>query len=256
MYPTLLEIGAFKVHSYGVLFALDFFLSVWFITSNAKKVDLDAEKQMDMAFWVFFLGMLGGRILFIITQFSYYMKNPGKMFAVWEGGFVFYGGLIMAAGVMYYHSKKYKFSLLDSYDLFAPAACIAHGFGRIGCFFAGCCYGVPTDFPLGMKFSSNLIPEEFRDVHIHPTQLYAATALAGLFVLLLWVFKNRKWRGQVVVTYFGLYAIIRSLLETIRGDKSREFIIEDTLSTSQGISILFFMTAVGLYIKNRPQKSN
>jgi phosphatidylglycerol---prolipoprotein diacylglyceryl transferase len=124
-----------------------------------------------------------------------------------------------------------------------PGLVLAHAFGRLGCFGAGCCHGRATDLPWGMKFDSDLIEESLRGLPIHPTQLYESFALFALYFLLIRVFQHRKFDGQVLMTYFMTYPIIRSIIEIYRGDSIRGFIIGDWLSTSQFISILIFIAA-------------
>ncbi len=128
-------------------------------------------------------------------------------------------------------------------DVLMPGVVMAHAFGRLGCLGAGCCYGRPTDLPWGIKLNSELVDIGFRGVPLHPTQLYESVSLFILFGGLMYLSKHKKFDGQVGLTYFMLYPIIRSIIEIFRGDTVRGFIIQDILSTSQFISILVFSVA-------------
>lgn len=140
-------------------------------------------------------------------------------------------------------------------DIMSPGLVVAHAFGRIGCLSAGCCYGRPTDAPWGIKLFSDLVDETHRGIPLHPTQLYESSALFILYAGLMYIFKHRKFDGQVGLTYFMLYPIIRSIIEVFRGDSIRGFVIDGILSTSQFISILVFAGAFAMLsyrLKNAP----
>lgn len=136
-----------------------------------------------------------------------------------------------------------------------PGLVIAHAFGRFGCLAAGCCYGKPTDSPLGIKLYSDLVDPAMRGIPLHPTQLYESFALFVLFAGLLWVSRKKVFDGQVVLTYFITYPIIRSVIEVFRGDLVRGFVIEDILSTSQFISLLVFLGATATLVVRLKKKN-
>ncbi len=129
-------------------------------------------------------------------------------------------------------------------DVLSPGLVIAHAFGRVGCLSAGCCYGRPTDVPWAIKLNSELVDDAFRNVPLHPTQIYESLSLFILYGGLLYISKEKKFDGQVGLTYFMLYPIIRSIIEIYRGDSVRGFVIEGILSTSQFISIVIFAIAL------------
>jgi phosphatidylglycerol---prolipoprotein diacylglyceryl transferase len=124
-----------------------------------------------------------------------------------------------------------------------------HGFGRIGCFMAGCCYGIPTDRFLGVIFTDEKCQAEPLNTSLHPTQLYEATLIFCIMAA-LWLFKSRKkFDGQLFLLYLIAYAFGRGLLELFRGDIQRGFIIEDVLSNSQFISMIVISVTIFFYIK-------
>ncbi len=250
MFPILFQLGPIPIHTYGALIAIGFLICVNIVKRLSIHDKLPVEKMLDLTFWGLLLGFLGARILYIITRWSVFMEDPISMFKIWEGGLVFLGGPLMIVPVFYFYMKKHQLNFWRLSDVFFPGMVIGHAFGRLGCISAGCCYGRPTGSDWGFKFFSEQIDVSLRGVPLHPVQLYEASALMVLFFGLLWVWKNKKFDGQVILTYFMVYPIIRSVVETFRGDSIRGFVIEGVLSTSQFLSILIFIGATAaMYLR-------
>jgi phosphatidylglycerol:prolipoprotein diacylglycerol transferase len=247
MHPLLfeLQIGSWTIpfHTYGLMIALGFILGITTVRRLAVASGLDPDEVSDLSFWLLMYGFLGSRILFVITRFEDYVRNPLDIFKVWEGGLVFFGGLILATVYAFHHFRKRRLDAWKMIDVLAPGLVIAHAFGRLGCLGAGCCYGRPTGSFLGVKFESDLVEQGFRGIPLHPVQAYEFVALLVLYFGLLGVFRHRKIEGQVGLTYFMTYPLIRGLVELFRGDSIRGFVIGHWLSTSQFISIWIFLGA-------------
>jgi phosphatidylglycerol:prolipoprotein diacylglycerol transferase len=248
MHPLLFNLGPIPIHTYGFLIAVGFLVCVYVIRKLSERAGLDAERNLDLTFWLLLVGFLGARVLFIITRLSYFAADPMDIFKVWEGGLVFFGGPLACVPFMAWYVRKYKLPTWKTADAMIPGLVIAHMFGRFGCLAAGCCYGKPTGHEWGIRLYSELVEREFQGVPLHPTQLYEASALGILFLGLLYVFKHKRFDGQVVLTYFMAYPVIRSIVEIFRGDLIRGFVIDDVLSTSQFISILVFLGATAVLI--------
>ncbi len=248
MFPLLFEINLgflhIPLHTYGFLIAIGFLAGIYTVRKLSVMAKMDPDKNADLAFWLLLYGFIGARVLFIITRLDYFLSNPGDMVKVWEGGLVFFGGLIAATGYAFYFFRKHNLNLWSMTDVFIPGVVVAHAFGRLGCLAAGCCYGRPTDMPWGIHLHSELVDETLRGLPLHPTQLYESSSLFILYFGLLYIFKNKRFDGQVGLTYFMIYPIIRSIIEIYRGDSIRGFIIDGVLSTSQFISILIFAGAL------------
>lgn len=243
MHPLLVNLGPIPIHSYGFLIAIGFLIAVYVIRKLSERSKLDVERVLDLTFWILLVGFLGARILFILTRFSYFMEAPLDMFKVWEGGLVFFGGPLACVPYLIWYVRRHKLPVWKTADAMIPGLVIAHVFGRFGCLAAGCCYGKPTGSEWGIRLHSELVEPALQGIPLHPTQLYEASALLILFTGLLYVFRHKRFDGQVVLTYFMAYPIIRSLVEAFRGDLIRGFVIENVLSTSQFISILIFAIA-------------
>lgn len=243
MHPLLFQLGPIPVHTYGFLIAIGFLIAVQVIKRLAERAKLDVNRVLDLVFWTMLVGFIGARFLFVLTRIDYFMANPGDLFKVWEGGLVFFGGPLAAIPFVIWYTRKYKLPLWSTMDVMIPGLAIAHVFGRFGCVAAGCCYGKPTGGDWGLKLNSDLVDPAFRGIYLHPVQLYEAGAVLALFFGLIWVSRRKLFDGQVVLTYFMAYPIVRSVTELFRGDLIRGFVIDEWLSTSQFISLLVFLGA-------------
>jgi phosphatidylglycerol:prolipoprotein diacylglycerol transferase len=259
VHPTLLELRlgswTLPLHSYGLMIAIGFLFGISVVKKLSVRNSMDPEKIADLSFWLLLTGFLGARALFIITRIDYFLSNPLEMVKVWEGGLVFFGGLITATAYAFWFFRKHRLNVWKMIDVLSPGVVVAHAFGRIGCLAAGCCYGRPTGQPWGIRLESELVEASLRGVPLHPTQIYESSALFVLFAGLMYVSRNKRFDGQVGLTYFMLYPIIRSIIEVFRGDTVRGFVIDGWLSTSQFISILVFVAA-GVMLNLRMRQSD
>ncbi len=243
MHPVLLEAGGFVVHTYGFMIAVGFLVAVWNIRRLADRAGLDSDRVLDLTFWSLLVGFAGARLLFVITRWGTFASDPLAVLRVWEGGLVFFGGPLAVLPFVIWYVRRHGMALWKVMDTLIPGLTIAHAFGRIGCIGAGCCHGRPTGADWGFRFESELVDASLRGLPLHPTQLYEAVALTVLFFGLLTVTRRKAFDGQVVLTYFMAYPVIRSLIEIFRGDQIRGFVIEGVLSTSQFISLGVFVAA-------------
>jgi phosphatidylglycerol---prolipoprotein diacylglyceryl transferase len=140
-------------------------------------------------------------------------------------------------------------------DIMAVVTCIVHGFGRVGCFMAGCCYGLPTDGFLSVVFSNPVCQAEPLNTPLYPTQLFEATFIFSILILLLILQKQKNFDGQLFLIYLMVYAVGRGILEMFRGDIERGFLIENILSNSQFISILVISLALYFYLRLSKKKN-
>lgn len=244
MFPILLKIGPFTFYTYGLLVATGFLVGVALLTYQANKEGVDPQKAMDLSFYVLVAAILGSRLLYVIVNYEVFIENPLGVFKIWEGGLVFYGGFIGAALAGFWYVKKEKLDTWQMADLAAPAIALGHAVGRWGCLASGSCYGKPTSSWLGITFT---------DVHaiaplgipLFPSQIFESIVEFSIFLILIAVRPHKKFKGQLFVMWMMLYAAGRFTLEFFRGD-DRGFIIQDVLSTSQGVAVVVF--AVGLYL--------
>lgn len=230
------------VHMYGIMIAVGILFAFGVLFSYGKKTSVDAM-FLDFVFYDGVVSIIVGFGFAALFQATYhYIENPSAGFHFGEG-ITFIGGLIGGAVcfllIYYFRRKKYTNSLTDVLSLLPCCIVVAHGFGRIGCFFAGCCYGRETDCFLGVKFPSLPNP-------VHPTQLYEAAFLFLLFALFSYLLLKKKYRYNMPL-YLILYGTFRFLIEFIRGDDRGK--LTGLFSPSQFWSVLMIICGMVLYVQ-------
>jgi len=252
----------FSLHTYGLLIATGFLVAMMLAKRQAEHEGEDPDRIVDLAFYLLLAGLIGARLVFILTKLDEYLRHPVEIFMFWRGGLVWYGGFIGAALYAIYYSRKHRISYFKVADLLIPSMALAHAFGRFGCLAAGCCHGAPTSEAWGIVFPNGSMAQQAQQVAglvgigdaslpVHPTQLYEAGAELALFWLLLWFRPRKRFHGQVFLIWLAAYPIIRSIIEVFRGDKERGVYI---LSTSQYISIGVGIVAAVLFFYFRQRR--
>ncbi len=212
MHPELFSFGPIAVHTYGFCLAIGVILGSLYISRQCHKLGLPEEKAMDLILRTVISGFVGARLLYIAYELDYFLENPLDVFAIWRGGIIFYGGLIGGVLGFLYYTHRIDFPRRETLDLFVPATALAQGFGRIGCFFNGCCYGSETTCPLGVVFP-------FSENMLHPVQLYEAAFCFALFFFLSKIYPRIQNRpGFTALLYFLIYPAGRFALEFFRSD--------------------------------------
>lgn len=246
MYPSI-HIGPSTFNTYGFCVCLGFLAAMTTAKKLARISKVNVQKISDLGFWSLMLGALGSRLLYALTQPTFFLNDPLSIFRFWEGGLVFLGGPIIVIPFLAWYSVKNQLQPWKTLDIGTPPLVIGHAFGRLGCFSVGCCYGKPTSSWFGITSHSLWVESALRGVPLHPTQLYEAGALFFLFVGLMYLFKRKRYDAQVALTYLFMYPIIRCSIEIFRGDIDRGFVLNGLLSTSQLISILVFIGTIFLF---------
>ncbi len=247
MHPILLDIGYIKLYTYGLFIALGFMAAVWFSKRNARFYNTSDQVISDLFLAILLASIVGARSLYVLINFDVYRNDLLGIFKIWNGGLVFFGGFIAAVGASFILLKIKKLPIARTADIIAPGIALGHSIGRLGCLFAGCCYGKACDLPFAIKFTNpaGLAP---LNVYLHPTQVYMVFSNFLLFLLLMWLQKRKKFHGMVFLFYIMLYSAFRSGIEFFRGDFRGDFFFE-FLSLSQGIGLVISILALGLLIK-------
>jgi len=248
MYPELFHIGPITVYTYGLLVASGFFLGITWTVRLGKQEGMETQAIIDTCFWIVVAAIIGSRVVFGIVNFEHYLADPLDFFKLWNGGLVFYGGLIGAVVAVVICAKKFGLDFWRFADVAAPGVALGHAVGRLGCFFAGCCYGIPTSAPWAVTFT-NVKSMAPTGVPLHPTQLYDSLNEIIIFFILTLLRPRRRFKGQIWWTYVGLYAVGRFIVELYRGDPRGSY-FDGALSTSQIIAIVALALTVAVYIKN------
>lgn len=256
MHPELFSIGNFTIHTYGFMIMIGATIAFFYMSHSVKKdLGIEREKIQNLAILIILSAFIGGKLFFYLENPSYYFGSLQNMKNNFRTGFVFYGSLLFAVPIVIWFFRKEKWPVWALMDRIAIVACIIHGSGRLGCFFAGCCHGIPTDLPWGVTFTDPLSQAEPLNVPLHPTQLYSATLIFSILIILLMFQRHKRFEGQLFFIYIILYAFGRSLIEIVRGDEERGYIIDGILTHSQFISIIVITLAVWGYLKFRKKSS-
>lgn len=255
MYPILFRIpilGGISVYTYGVLVATAFVVGIAWVNYEAKRVGQSSSKATDLVFYIILSAIIGSRILYIIlTDWQRFLDSPFIFFKIWEGGLVFYGGLIAALLVSIWYFRKYKLPILPYCDTFAPGIAIGHSVGRLGCLMAGCCFGKPAAIGAwyAITFSGHEHSFAPSGVPLYPTQLMESMGEFLIFWALFFLRYKKRFHGQIIGTYLILYGILRFTIEFFRGDMDRGFVVSDIISVSQLVSIIMIAVGGSLYVK-------
>ncbi|MBS1681026.1 MAG: prolipoprotein diacylglyceryl transferase [Bacteroidetes bacterium] len=246
MHPVLFKIGSLTIYTYGFFIALGAVLGALVMWRQGyKRYGMTFDQANQLFLLLMLAGVVGGKFFLIFENPSLYWAHPSYLIS--KNGFVFYGSLLACIPTMLWYFKKNNLPVLGMLDVMAMVTCIVHGFGRIGCFNAGCCYGKPTESILGVTFTDSACQAPL-NVSLHPTQLYEAFFVFLILIFLYLKDKTKNFDGQVFLMYLMLYATGRSILEVFRGDEERGFVVKDWISNSQSISIILIIVALYFYV--------
>ena len=215
MFPVLLKYGPIQIFTYGFFLALAFLSAIYLAGQEAKRQGLPQGRFYDLCFYAVLGALVGSRLLYIFLELPTFMAHPLKIFALWEGGLVFHGGLAGAVVVAFYYMRRHAIPWRQAFDALALGMPVGQALGRVGCFMAGCCYGAPADLPWAVIFTN---PESLCPIRepLHPSQLYEALLLLGVFGILYVLRTRKRFQGQMMLTYFMLAGLVRFLTEFVR----------------------------------------
>jgi phosphatidylglycerol:prolipoprotein diacylglycerol transferase len=263
MHPYLFEIFGTKIPSYPVMMALGYATALWVLmrlasSDSAKNTTVERWQVWDLFIVMVVSSILGSKIghtlfeapghktedgLLINSLWELLREDPFHWLRLAEGGYVWYGGMLgaLSCAVIYFR-KRPQLDAWHYSDLCAPSIMVGAFVGRLGCYMAGCCYGVATDVAWAVKFPSSKHA-------VHPTQLYDSLIGLTLFLILYWRFKRRKFVGENIAILLIAYPFLRASTEALRGDADRGSF--GFLSTSQTISIPLLLIGVFIYIRRK-----
>ena len=208
------------------MLALAFLVCSFLAKRRAASIGMDGEKILDLTILLIMSGVIGGRIMFVILDLEYFKTRPLDIFKLWEGGLVWYGGLILAVISGAVFLRIYRMPILKTADLMMPYVALGQAIGRIGCFLNGCCYGKTPALP---------------------TQLFESAAMLIVYLILR---RRVPSNGRTFFLYLILYSVFRFFNEFIRGDNMLAVM---GLTFSQFISVIIF-TAAAILWKTIPSK--
>ena len=253
MLPFLSVFGH-SVPMYGLCIVFGTAMGIFLLSRPYFRYGFAADDMVYASLFAVIGAMIGSKALYLVTMVPQLVQfraeiaaEPMMLFNLFQGGFVFCGGLIGGAVGAWLYCRRYHLDSLGYFDRAVVVLPLAHAFGRIGCFCAGCCYGIPYEgigsvtFPPGAYGLSG--------VALFPVQLLEAFLNGLLFLFLIAFCRKKRGRGVLTGAYLAVYAILRFLLEFLRYDGLRGAFL--WLSTSQWISVVLLLFAVFLLLRGR-----
>ncbi len=253
MHPRLISTPYFTIYTFGVFLAFAYLAAMWWVVRGARRAGMNPDRITSMCLWAIVGAIAGAKAMMILRSLPEYAANPGELWslATLQSAGDFYGGFfgaLLAVAVYFLRHRDLHFWRVA--DLCGPAIALGQGIGRIGCFMAGDDYGSPTRLPWAVTFTH---PDAARiggaplGVPLHPVQLYESVVCFGIFGLLVWLTRRRKFVGEIILSYALLYAVARFLIEYVRGDTDRGFVLGGLFSISQFLAILIFASCTVLF---------
>jgi len=219
MLPVLFEFGSLTIYSYGFFLTLAYLAGTFIFWREGRKRGFNEERLLDLSLLGLLAALVGGRVLYVLLNWSYFSLEPAQALFVWQGGFAYFGALFAAILVGIYFCRAWKWPAFQIADLAALAAALSFAIGKLGTFLAGTDYGYQTDLPWGVTFPA-LVGER------HPVQLYEAAISFLIFIFLTRTyFKNIEKSGEVKsgIVFFDwllLSGVARFVLEYFRADST------------------------------------
>ena len=255
MRPTLLDIFGYKFHAYPTMLAIAFLTCTLLVVRDLQRHDPPIDASPQGGLWVF-LGALFGAKAYWILQYSE-PKYLWHTLYIWEGGLVFYGGLMGGVVAILAYLKFNKLPIWPAADICAPYLALGEAITRIGCFLNGCCWGGITSLPWAVTFPrhSHVFDQQLADhqlaasasaaAPVHPTQLYMTLGLLGAMIIMKRYLKRPHADGMIVLLYCMSYGVLRFTVEALRADSARSFL---GMTISQAISLAMALAGTVLLI--------
>lgn len=247
MIPKILHIyGPFYLNSYGFFIAVSVLLFLWLGNRDPKrKALLSSDQFISLIILGIASAIIGGRLLYIFANWNT-LDHFYELFEIWNGGFSVLGSILGVLFTIPWYLYKQQLKVLPILDFAAVYAPLIQSISRIGCFFAGCCYGKPTASFFGVIYSHPLSAAP-HNIAVHPTQLYSSFALFCIFLLMYYLAHTITFNpGQLVCLYLALTSTERFLLDFVRGDQ--EVLTPNSIfSLNQWVALLIFIPSIGCF---------
>lgn len=259
MHPILFDFGPFSLHSYGLAMALAFGAGILLAMKRAKDRGLGSQFALDLSVLILIFSLIGARFTYVVTHWGEYRDHPldaispiqhtGK---IGIEGLVLLGGVIAAFITIWVYARRKGKPYFAVTDLLVPSALLGVAIGRLGCFFNGCCFGLPTDLPWCVHFpTGSLAAYVFPNQCVHPTQLYETGYALIIFATLLLYDRRPRPTGRITGLFLLLYGIGRYFNEQLRWYESEMVLLQTgnfRLTFSQVISIAMILSGALLII--------
>ena len=244
------QLGSLTVTWYGICVAAGFYLGTWTAARRAPRVGVSAEAVWDLLWVLLIAGLVGARALYVATYWDRDFRNQpfSEIFMIQHGGLVYHGGFALAVLSGFVWCARRGLPSWRMADILTPSLVLGHALGRVGCFINGCCYGRRCDRPWAFHYPGKYgLP----DAGLHPTQLYEAVLGLALMGGLIWLFRHRRFEGQVFAAYLLGYAVLRSFVELFRGDYPANAVQFGVLTPAHWVSAGLFVVGLAVYLVRR-----
>ncbi|AJF61874.1 TPA: prolipoprotein diacylglyceryl transferase [Candidatus Woesearchaeota archaeon] len=209
--PDLVSVGPFSIRFYGIVYALGFILLTYILSKNAHKIkNLNKDKAVDVIIYMLVFGLIGARLVHVITDFPLYANNLLGVFAIWNGGLAFHGGILGGVLAVYFYCKKHKVSMMHILDTLSVPFPLILVFGRIANFMNSEHIGTATNLPWCVVY------QKIDDVCRHPAQLYESFSMLVLFGMMLYLNRRKRKHGFLIWSFIAGYSILRLITEFFR----------------------------------------
>ena len=233
LHSIILDLGWFKIASYGLMVAIGMLVGVWIATVRAKKMGESSSLILDLTVWVVLAGIIGARFFYVFIEgWTEVLSRPFGQTLIYflkirQGGLSFFGALAFSVPVGIIYLLKRGVNLWKIADIMAPSIAIGEAFARIGCFLNGCCFGnpCPSDAFYGVEFPVDSIPYQHYGgaVSVYPTQIISSINAFFIFLILSFLLRHRKFDGQIFWLFVLMYSVTRFFIDFIRGDSGDTF---------------------------------
>jgi phosphatidylglycerol:prolipoprotein diacylglycerol transferase len=269
MFPTLLDFGTHELPllgethlflpTYGTLFATATVLAWWWFLRRGRTLGVPNEDLFNLSFYTILAGILGAKLTLVVIDWDRYAQHPGELWGTLRSAGVLMGGVIAGALMFVTYARRHGLPLSPLGDAIAAPLAFAQGVGRLGCYCAGCCWGVPSAGHgwLALTFTDPMARAQ-TGVPLHvalvPMQLYQMANDLLLAAVLTWLWWRRpRPAGTVFWVYVLFYSITRGILEFWRGDPQRGLYFDGSLSTSQLIALAGVVLGLVMLVYGRRQ---
>jgi len=242
MYPSF-EVFGLDIHFYSIFFMFGLIAGCLMMVYGNKHMKKYREALFDCYIYIMVGIMVGAKLLYFLVNINEYINDITRIWTDLRRGFLFYGGLIGAILAALLYFRKKNLPIWQFVDNAAPAIPLGHAIGRIGCIFAGCCYGSPTDLPWGIIYPDSC-PIAPGGVALHPFPIYELIYNLLLFGFIVLMRNKVKIQGRMMAIYLMGYGIGRFCLDQFRGDYVQTIWV---FSTAQLISLGTILAGVLLF---------
>jgi len=269
MFPTLIDFGTYdlpllgETHlflpTYGVLFAGGAVLAWWWLMRRGRSLGIADEPLFNLCFYTLLAGIFGAKVLLVILDWRTYLAHPQELLGTLRSAGVLVGGVIGGAAAFVFYARRQGLPVLRLCDAIAAPLALAQAIGRLGCFSAGCCWGVESHARWAITFTDPVarsqtgVPLNTPLVPTQAIQVVHDLALAGL---LAWLWRRRiQPAGTVLWIYVLVYSVGRGIIEFWRGDAARGLYFGGQVSTTQLFSIAGALFALVMLVRGRWRSS-